>query len=106
MKENASRYLAAMAQLLSERDPCLAAMTRLLSERDRQLEIWGPDQFARIGPWEALGVLTEELGEIARCLLDASPERNATAQLAAQEHLATELTQLGACCLAWLEILP
>jgi NTP pyrophosphatase (non-canonical NTP hydrolase) len=80
------------------------ALQEIVNERARQDERWGPQQFERIGPWETLAVLTEELGEIARVLNDHGAVRTVGAD--GLGELRTELTQLAACCLAWLEALP
>lgn len=74
----------------------------IVAERARQERKWGQahehgkgscaspdvDEFVKVA------VLTEELGEVARALMDNE-----------RENLKTELVQLAACCAAWLELL-
>lgn len=84
-------------RLMNIRTEVLEAVT---VERQRQATIWGGEHKWGVGdcsskdvnPLVKLGVLTEECGEVARALLDGSPET-----------LRTELIQVAAVAVAWLE---
>jgi hypothetical protein len=73
------------------------------AERRRQDEKWnrnhdhghGDCSSPTLSPWVKLAVLTEEVGEIARALLDQD-----------EDQLTTELIQTIAVCHAWLESRP
>lgn len=73
-------------------------MGRIWEERDRQDVLWpeqAPDQ--RLGPANPhtmLAVLTEEVGEVAKAVLEGNGE-----------DLRTELVQTAAVCVKWAEIL-
>lgn len=77
--------------------PTAAVLYDIASERERQNRLWSREP----GIWAApdgvkLAVLTEEVGEVARALLDReSPER-----------LRAELVQVAAVATAWAETLP
>jgi NTP pyrophosphatase (non-canonical NTP hydrolase) len=70
-------------------------MFALHEERLRQDERWGKDRWDNMGHWQALAILTEELGEVAQALNDAE----------GPHPLQNPITQLAACCVAWLEAL-
>ena len=73
------------------------------AERDRQSEAWcrphywgfGDCSSESVEPTTKLTVLTEELGEVARAVLDNKPD-----------DLVSELVQVAAVAIAWLESLP
>jgi len=67
------------------------------AERARQAQKWGQGDCSSLAvdPLVKSAVLTEEVGEVARALLDREP--------AAQ--LITELVQVAAVAVAWLESL-
>jgi len=70
----------------------LLATRNVLNERDRQDGKWGSQRHLSDREW--LTILTEEVGEAAKDILD-------------QKHdgLKTEVTQVAAVALAWLEAL-
>ena len=77
--------------------PTAEVLATVAAERERQNRIW-----ARFpGEWSApdgekLAVLVEEVGEVARAILETeSPER-----------LRAELVQVAAVAVAWAETLP
>jgi NTP pyrophosphatase (non-canonical NTP hydrolase) len=72
----------------------VAVFEALHKERIRQDEQHGQEQFRHLSPWRILGVLTEELGEVARAIAEGD---------SGQIH--EELIHLGASCVAWLESL-
>lgn len=72
------------------------------AERDRQNAKWKrQEEVWDDHPGVKLAVLTEEIGEVAKALLEApnaDPERD-------NEGLRKELVQVGAVCVAWLQAL-
>lgn len=72
----------------------------ITEERERQTEQWG-DQWAtgRIEPAIKLAILAEEVGEVAKEVLDAPKTKPET------ERLRLELVQVAAVATAWLESL-
>lgn len=81
------------------RDEVFAA---IIKERSRQAAKWGGDHNWGHGDCSSphvpgpvkVAVLTEEMGEVARAMLDES-----------RDDLRHELIQLAAVCVAWLEAL-
>lgn len=77
--------------------PTAAVLYDVAAERERQNRLWSREP----GIWHdpdgvKLAVLTEEVGEVARALLELeSPER-----------LRAELVQVAAVATAWAETLP
>lgn len=71
------------------------AFARINAERDRQERLWAPRSCASpdVAAELKVAVLVEEVGEVARAVLDNS------------ENLAEELTQVAAVAVAWLESL-
>ena len=69
---------------------CLISM-----ERERQDEKWGPASIDASDPYLMLAALTEEVGEVAKALL----ERN-------MSELFTEVVQVAALAVKWLEGIP
>lgn len=72
----------------------LEAFGYVSQERDRQDEKWGTDR-SHLNSDRWLTVVTEELGECARAILEDK-----------HVELKKELIQLTAVCLAWLEQFP
>jgi NTP pyrophosphatase (non-canonical NTP hydrolase) len=78
------------------------AIAQVLAERERQARLWnqyhkwgwGDCSSNLIAPVTKVAVLTEECGEVARAVLDGDPA-----------NLRTELVQVAAVALAWLESL-
>lgn len=62
----------------------------IVQERIRQDELYGKNR--TLSPLLWLTILTEELGEVARAILEHDPE-----------NLKTELIQLTAVAIAWLQ---
>jgi NTP pyrophosphatase (non-canonical NTP hydrolase) len=71
---------------------------RITAERDRQDAKYGPSSLANCEPGAKLAIVVEEIGEVARAMVDAKGN--------VSENLRDELTQVAACCVAWLESLP
>lgn len=77
----------------------------ILAERFRQERLCRAGKFPHtlaspsLSPAECLAVLAEEFGEVARPVADAL----ASGSKPDQEALRSELVQLAACCVAWLE---
>lgn len=69
-----------------------SAIADVLTERDRQDWKWGSQR--QLSDQEWLTILVEEVGEAAKDILDRKPD-----------HLRTEVTQVAAVTLAWLEAL-
>lgn len=71
-------------------------------ERDRQNDKWGPQCDKNTeGQW--LAILVEEVGECANAMLHARPEDGGHPDWL--EELRTELVQVAAVAVAWLECL-
>jgi hypothetical protein len=68
------------------------AVNLVLDERFRQDDKWGNQRHLSDGEW--LTILVEEVGEAAKDILDKKPD-----------GLKTEVTQVAAVALAWLEAL-
>jgi NTP pyrophosphatase (non-canonical NTP hydrolase) len=77
--------------IVSSREQVLATQA-VLDERDRQDAKWGSQR--RLSDQEWLTILVEEVGESAEAILDKKPN-----------DLKTEVTQVAAVALAWLEAL-
>lgn len=77
-------------------------MVSVLMERQRQSILYSSGRFdftcadPRISPLRKLAVLTEEIGEVSK-------ECNELHQPGARDRLRTELVQVAAVALAWLE---
>ena len=69
-------------------------LQEIMEERVRQDRKWGEQNHPNLY-W--LGILTEEVGELARAII----ERRQT-----NEDIRRELVQIAAVCLAWLEQPP
>lgn len=70
----------------------LQALFLVKDERERQDKKWGKGFFGRSDlAW--LGILAEEFGEVANAILEHD-----------EENLITEITQVAAVCIAWLEM--
>lgn len=75
----------------------------ILAERERQAAKWGgPHRWGsgdcssfQVPPIVKVAVLAEECGEVSRAVLDGPPG-----------DIRTELVQVAAVCVAWLEGLP
>ncbi len=92
-----------------ETDNSLFATILVLQERKRQDALKASGRFTytcadqAMGDMEKLAVLTEEVGEVARALLEKS--RLVTDIKATPPALKTELIQVAAICVAWIEAL-
>lgn len=77
------------------------ALAAIIIERRRQDQMWG-DQWSEglISPEMKLAILMEEVGEVAREILDAPKDKPES------EKLRTELVQVAAIAVAFLESLP
>lgn len=73
-----------------------AVFAAIVVERWRQQEKHGDAVAGNIDPLLKLAILTEEVGEVAKALLDGEP----------LENLRAELVQVAAVAVAWLESLP
>lgn len=75
----------------------------IAAERARQRSIWGRDHAhghgdcssSDVSEWVKIAVVSEEVGEVARALLEGD-----------RAALRRELVQVAAVCVAWLESLP
>jgi len=68
------------------------SLALILSERDRQDKKWGRGFHGRSDlAW--LGILAEEFGEVANAILEHD-----------EPNLITEIIQVAAVCVAWLEM--
>lgn len=79
-----------------------AIFTDIRHERFRQDDLF-PGQWGRIIDEHRFAITAEEFGEVAKCVTQLyvpPPEGPAT-----REDLRTELVQLAACVVAWLEYL-
>ncbi len=65
---------------------------KVVEERKRQDVKWGRSFLGR-GDAEWLTILTEEVGEVARSIIEGD-----------EENLIIEITQCAAVCLKWLEL--
>ena len=65
------------------------------SERIRQDKIHGDGSMARCAQDLKLAIITEELGEVARAIIECDAA-----------NLREELVQVAACAVAWLESMP
>lgn len=86
------------ARSFARKEVRAAIMGRIWSERDRQDVLW-PEQapgqrLAPPDPKTMLAVLTEEVGEVAKAILEAD-----------DDELRTELVQTAAVCVKWLELM-
>lgn len=74
----------------------------ILQERRRQDRKWGDSSRHSNLYW--LGILVEEVGEVAKDLIESSSERNFFEVLDCKdESYRFELIRTAAVCLAWLE---
>jgi NTP pyrophosphatase (non-canonical NTP hydrolase) len=64
-------------------------INKIIAERKRQDEKWGSDRM--LADYEWLTILVEEVGEVAKAMLEGSPTVN------------EELVQVAAVAVAWLE---
>jgi hypothetical protein len=80
-----------METLVSSQEQLLATQA-VLDERDRQDSKWGSQRHLSDREW--LTILVEEVGEAAKDILDEKPD-----------GLKTEVMQVAAVALAWLEAL-
>lgn len=69
--------------------PVISVMKRVLIERRRQDEKWGADQRNPQDRW--LAILVEEIGEVAKEMLNGDP------------RFEQELVEVAAVAVAWLE---
>lgn len=81
----------------------LEVFLEIRNERDRQERRHGPRTMAnpRMDPFEALAILAEEFGELAKEVVDL--KNGAGLLLEAERRLRSELVQVAACAVAWLE---
>lgn len=70
------------------------ALILQLKERIRQNVLWGDNHFAKHSKHKILTILMEEVGEIARAILDGD-----------QDNLLEEAVQSAAVCQAFVELL-
>lgn len=81
-------------------DARIAAIRRINAERERQLELWGDRSISGALQLDTkLRILVEEVGEVAKAIDDYQRDPS-PAHYAA---LVTELIQVGACALGFLE---
>lgn len=89
-----------------EKLPTNRALKLVRWERARQEELKHSGKFthtcadAGLHPGQRLAILTEEVGEVARELCDANPN-----SLESHHRLKTELVQVAAAAVAWIEFL-
>lgn len=90
-----------MAQSLREQ-----ILRTMAAERERQISIYGLQE--DLNPVERLAILSEEFGEVSKEANDIYfklTKLNDEEFNEVEENLMTELVQVGAVCLSWLEAL-
>jgi NTP pyrophosphatase (non-canonical NTP hydrolase) len=70
---------------------------KIRAERQRQTEKWGGEHFVTMAPERVLAVLTEEVGEVARAILEIKRRPEGRAELEA------EIVQVAAVAVRWLD---
>lgn len=120
---NRNRNLTLNPNMKPQTKPCTPAslnrdvLDRIWLERQNQMRLLRAGKFtftcatSGIADDKKLRVITEELGEVAQAIdhIETIPHNAKSTddfykkRRAAEDHLEDELTQLAACCIAWLE---
>lgn len=80
-----------------------SVLANVANERSRQDQKWGPPSGRGHDFATWLAILTEEVGEVARDVLEYQTDACPATANAAREHMADELVQVAAVAVAWVE---